>query len=220
MVINWVLRSSRSAKTVKDLKVALRRFTSYRLERLWRPSAIPLGGRLSESHPCDAMYIDMEELGRELKHLGKAANGIKRELRKAVAESGESVTRAVKAEASWSTGTKRPDGKDGKKSGRTSIPAATSLGMSFTARGAGVVVKVNARKAPHARPLEFGNKGGGGGPTFRHPLFHSAKTKGPWVVQPTRPFFFPVAKAMTPLIEAKIQAAIDSVAIEAGFKGR
>lgn len=165
------------------------------------------------------LHIDMEELGRELKRLGKAANGIKRDLRRAVAESGEAVTRAVKTEAAWSTGTRRAKGQDGKVSGRTSIPAATSLGMSFTARGAAVVVKVNAKKAPHARPLEFGNKGGGG-PTFRHPVFHSASTKGPWAVQPTRPFFFTAARAMTPLIEAKIQAAIDSVAIEAGFKGR
>ena len=64
------------------------------------------------------LHIDMEELGRELKHLGKAANGIKRELRKAVAEAGAEVISAIRAEASWST----------------RIPGATTLAPSFGAR--------------------------------------------------------------------------------------
>ena len=179
------------------------------------------------------LHIDMEELGRELKHLGKAANGIKRELRKAVAEAGAEVISAIRAEASWST----------------RIPGATTLAPSFGARAVGVKIKVNSKKAPHARPLEMGTKdtfdegsvqrrlaNGSAknrreamkhmrrsealGRTLRHPVFHKTGEPGGFADMPLRPFFFAAAEAMTPRIEKKIQAAIDQVAIEAGFKGR
>ena len=92
------------------------------------------------------------------------------------------------------------------------------MAMSFGARTVGVRVRTNATKAPHARPLEFGSKGSPG--VNRHPVFVKKGEKGAWANQPTREFFFSAAKAMTPVVEQKIQAAIDTVAIEAGFKGR
>ena len=146
------------------------------------------------------LHVDMQELAREVRLVDKKfATALRSNMRKAVSESGSEITAAVRAEASWS---KR-------------IPGATSLATSFGAKKVGVQVKVNAKKAPHGRPLESGSKGNPN--TNRHPVFGK---KGRWVDQPTRPFFFAVAKAMTPRVEGKIQAAIDTVAIEAGFKGR
>ena len=171
---------------------------------------------------AEDLHIDMEELAREIRLVDKKfASAVKRNLRKAVTEAGAEVTAAVKARASWSKGTVRPDDKEGKSSGRTSIPAATSLAMSFGAEKVSVRVKVNAKKAPHARPLEFGTKGNPG--MNRHPVFvkkGQKVAKGRWVNQPTREFFFSAAEALTPTIERKIQTAIDTIAIDAGFKGR
>ena len=180
------------------------------------------------------LHVDMEEIAREMRLLEKnIAAHIRRNLRKAVTESGAEVTAAIKAEASWS---KR-------------IPGATSLAMSFGAQKVGVSVKVNAKKAPHARPFEFGNANGyseervqarvsSGGArnrraamkqmsqigdssrVLRHPVFHKKGEAGGFASMPTRPFFFAAAKAMTPVVERKIQTAIDTIAFEAGFKGR
>ena len=160
------------------------------------------------------LHVDMEELAREIRLVDKNfAAALRRNMRKAVAESGAAITGAVKARAAWSTGATSTA-----RNPHTSIPSATSLTTSFGVKKVGVQVKVNARKAPHARPLEQGN--GGGSSVLRHPVFHKAGEKGPWAEMPTRPFFFVAARAMTPVVEAKIQTAIDTVAFEAGFKGR
>ena len=149
------------------------------------------------------LHVDMEELAREIKLVDKKfATAVRSNLRKAVTESGAEVTAAIKAQSSWS---KR-------------IPGATSLAVSFGAQKVSVRVKTNAKQAPHARPLEFGSAGNPG--VNRHPVFVKKGQKGPRVNQPTREFFFSAAKAMTPLTERKIQTAIDTIAIEAGFKGR
>ena len=180
------------------------------------------------------LHVDMDELAREIKLVDKAfAAAVKRNLRKAVTESGAEITAAIRAEASWS---KR-------------IPGATSLAMSFGARTVGVRVRTNAKKAPHARPFEFGNANGynedrvqarvssgralnrraamkqmsrmgDSSRLLRHPVFHGKGEPGGFASMPTRPFFFAAVKATTPAVEMKIQAAIDMVAIEAGFKGR
>ena len=163
------------------------------------------------------LHVNMEEMAREMKLLEKSiAANIRRNLRKAVTESGAQITAAIKAEASWSKGSPHKG-----QPGRTSIPAATSLAMSFGAQKVTVQVKTSAKKAPHARPLEFGTKGNPG--ANRHPVFvkkGQPVAKGRWVNQPTREFFFSAAEAMTPAAERKIQTAIDAIAFEAGFKGR
>ena len=170
------------------------------------------------------LHVDMEELAREINLVDKQfAKAIKVRLNAAVNEAGKQLVDAVKAEASWSTGTPRPrkkgkGGGKGRASGRTSIPAATSMVVAFTAKTSIARIGVNSRKAPHARPLEFGSKNGSG--MNRHPVFHGIYEPGGWVNQPTRPFFFAAVKAKTPEIEAKIRSAIDLVAMDAGFKGR
>ena len=155
---------------------------------------------------AEDLHIDMEELAREIRLVDKKfATAVRSNLRKAVTEAGAEITAAIKAQASWS---KR-------------IPGATSLAMSFGAQKVSVRVKTNAKQAPHARPLEFGTAGNPG--VNRHPVFvkkGQPVAKGRWVNQPTREFFFSAAKAMTPVVERKIQTAIDTIAIDAGFKGR
>ena len=160
------------------------------------------------------LHVNMEEMAREMRLLEKSvAANIRRNLRKAVTESGAEITAAIKARASWSKGLPHKG-----QPGRTSIPAATSLAMSFGAQKVTVQVKTNAKKAPHARPLEFGTNGNPG--VNRHPVFAKKGRKVARVNQPTREFFFSAAAAMTPAAERKIQTAIDAIAFEAGFKGR
>jgi hypothetical protein len=81
------------------------------------------------------------------------------------------------------------------------IPGAISVQSKFGERSAGVFIRVDSHKAPHARPYEVGQ---GRGNTFRHPVFG-----GPaWVTQQTRPFFFVAAKAHRAEVVAAAQAAL------------
>ena len=71
----------------------------------------------------------------------KFGAAVKKELRAAVALSGVDLVSAIKAEASWSS----------------RIPGATSIATTFGAKRASIRVRVDKKKAPHARGLEFGN---------------------------------------------------------------
>ena len=185
------------------------------------------------------LHVDMEELAREIRLTDKAfAASLRKNIRKAVTESGAEMVAAVREKASWST----------------RIPAATSMQTLFAGKVVRVAVRVNAKKAPHARPYEMGNRndfseavaasggyrvvngrrvavdrtvykkalksGTGVSRSLRFPVFHKIGEPGGFGQVPTRPFFFAAAKEIDPVVETKIQAAIDTVAFEAGFKGR
>jgi prophage DNA circulation protein len=144
-------------------------------------------------------HVDLTQLSRELKETDKKfAAAMRKNIRAAVAESGAELLQAMREKASWS---KR-------------IPAATSIATAFSTRAASVRIKTDKKKAPHARPYEMGSKAGGGG-QLRHPVF-GRKT---WVVENTRPFFFAAVEAKTTEIDAKMQAAVDRIVTESGFKG-
>ena len=81
------------------------------------------------------------------------ANSIRKNLRAAIQAEGAGVLSAVKSAASWSTG-----GTSGKRNPHTSIPEATALSIRYNVKGASVRIQVNHTKAPHARPLELGNR--------------------------------------------------------------
>lgn len=72
----------------------------------------------------------------------KFAAGIRKNIREAVRLSGSDVLDQVRRNAGWSS----------------RIPAATDLQVRFNPKGASVRIQVDKRKAPHARPLELGNR--------------------------------------------------------------
>lgn len=89
----------------------------------------------------------------------------------------------------------------GRASWSSRIPGAITVQTKFGVNSAGVFIRVNSKKAPHARAYEGVDSKSG---TFRHPVFG-----GPvWVSQSTRPFFFPAAKAHRPQVVAAAQAAL------------
>jgi hypothetical protein len=85
----------------------------------------------------------LTDLSTQLKAVDRAfANGIRKNLRAGVADAGAQVVGRIKTESSWSS----------------RIPQAVTLSIRYRVNGASVRVQVDKRKAPHARPLEVGNK--------------------------------------------------------------
>lgn len=132
-----------------------------------------------DGHEITAFARQMENVPRELR----------RELRPHLRKAGERVVRSVRSNASWSS----------------RIPGATKVRVGFSggSRG-GVQVYVDKGRAPHARPLEFGNVGN----VNRHPVFGNTDI---WVDQPTRPFFMPAVRENESQVVQEVQSAIDSV---------
>lgn len=96
----------------------------------------------------------LTDLSTQMKTVDKDfSNLIKRNLRAGIREAGAGVLEQVKRNASWSSGTGGT-----KENGRSSIPSATKLSIRYNAKGASVRIIVDHKKAPHARPLELGNR--------------------------------------------------------------
>jgi hypothetical protein len=118
---------------------------------------------------------------------GKVPAELRKELRPRLRTSGEHLRADMRRRASYSS----------------RIPGAIGLTVRFSARGGGIRLNVNSRRAPHARVLERGNLGGRAD-TFRHPVFG----RDVWVTQATRPFFFPALKAGRAQIKDNIRGAV------------
>lgn len=91
------------------------------------------------------------------------------------------------------------------------IPGAVKVGVSFPAKGAKVVLRVDAKKAPHGRPIENNGRRG----AFRHPVFGDRNV---WVGQAAHPFFFPAVEGQQKKIVKEIEKVADQVARRAGFR--
>jgi hypothetical protein len=107
---------------------------------------------------------------------------LSRNIRKAADE----LTGEIKRRSAWSS----------------RIPRAVYLKTRYGARSSGVRIGINARLAPHARPLEFPNRGG----MVRHPVFGNREN---WVETSGRPFFFRAVKAKQDAVLGKVESAID-----------
>ena len=92
---------------------------------------------------------------------------IRKELNAKLRGVGGGIVSAAQSNASWST----------------RIPGAISLSVTSTRVG----VKVNRRRAPHARAYE----GITGGSQFRHPVFGNRNV---WITQTTRPSLAPAVR--------------------------
>lgn len=89
------------------------------------------------------VQADLTQLNQQLKEVDKKfAAAVKKNLRLAVSTAGSDLISAMRSEASWSS----------------RIPGATSMAVSFGAKKSSIRIKVDHKKAPHARPLELGNK--------------------------------------------------------------
>ena len=98
---------------------------------------------------------------------------LRKELNNEIKTIGDGIVSEAKRAASWST----------------RIPGAISLSVTTSRIG----VKVNRRRAPHARSYEGVRRAGFGSQSqFRHPVFGQQAV---WVSQPTRPFLAPAIRA-------------------------
>lgn len=136
------------------------------------------------------------ELVRDLRTL-EGGKPILAALRRNLRAAADPIKRQVQANASWSS----------------RIPAAVAIGTAFTAKRTGVFIKVNSKKAPHARAYEVGSQKSAFG-TLRHPVFADPgkdRTEWTWVSEQTRPFFF----TETAKYAAEVQQAAGEAVIEA-----
>jgi hypothetical protein len=176
------------------------------------------------------LSADLSKLTSELKGTDKKFSAaIRKRTRDALAAAGSSMLGDMRSRASWSS----------------RIPGAASVKTTFSATKSKVTVQVDAKKAPHARGLELGNadsfsehvlSSGAGdykkrgmtrrqaisaarrtGATAGRALRHPVWGKG-WSTMATRPFFFPAASAAGPETTRRMEAALDDIARDAGFK--
>jgi hypothetical protein len=132
-------------------------------------------------------------LVKDLKQL-EGGKGITAALRKNLKAAAGPIAADVKAGYGWSS----------------RIPGAVSVGTAFTAKRTGVFIKVNSKRAPHARPFENGGKPG----SFRHPVYG----RDTWVSQAARPTIFPRTQRRMPDVETAAGKAVEEAARAAGFR--
>jgi hypothetical protein len=175
----------------------------------------------------------LTDMSKQLKTVDRAfANAVRANLRKGVKAAGNGVVSKVKANASWSS----------------RIPGAVSLNIRYSIYSAAVKVQVDRKKAPHARPLELGNKNqysaasvptvvvngrkravsygtykkaraaGAFSRTLRHPVYHKVGQPGGFAEQPTRPFFMPAILDSGHDIDLVMERVVIQTARDAGFK--
>lgn len=137
--------------------------------------------------------VEVRQLVADLRGLA-AGKVITAALRRNLRKAAEPIRQQVQANAAWST----------------RIPAAVAIGTAFNKSSTGVFIRVNARKAPHARPFE--NSGLRG--VFRHPVFASDV----WVAQQSRPFFFNETDKHAFEVEVAVAEAVEIAAVSAGFR--
>lgn len=138
------------------------------------------------------LHVESRDLQRLFAQAKAAEGSLQVELRRGIREAAAPMVAAVKANASWSS----------------RIPSAVRAKPSFTARRAGVSIVVDAGRAPEARPLENGGKGG----NFRHPVYGNTRN---WVSQPARPFFFSAVERSA-AAEIAMRAVMARVAAKLG----
>lgn len=129
--------------------------------------------------------VDGSEIRAFSEQLRDVPQDLRKGFRRNIKAASTGLVRDIQANYSWSS----------------RIPGAVKTKVGFGARSAGVTVFVDRKKAPHARPLEFGNRSGAN----RHPVFGTDA----WVNQPTRPSFLPAVRDNERKAVDAVQDAID-----------
>jgi len=134
--------------------------------------------------------VDHYPITRLAAELGLVPIELRRELRPQLRAAAVHIVDDMKDRASYST----------------RIPNAIRMSVAFGSKTGGITIRVNSKKAPHARVLERGNDGSRTA-SFRHPVFGDTET---WVSQPTHPFFFPAIKTGRPELRKRISEAVSA----------
>jgi hypothetical protein len=153
--------------------------------------------------------VESPDLYKLVKDLDQVDKKIAREMKKEMRQAASPIVQRVRAEAA--TFSKR-------------IPPAVKASTRFTKKTTSVLITVNARQAPHARPINNDGKPG----FFTHPIpVKAASTrrgrlrqarKGDVVKQKARPFFYGPIVAADHDVEAAVQRAADRAMRQAGFR--
>lgn len=139
------------------------------------------------------MSLGREQLQELIKDLGEIPRAVQRELRPAFRQAAKPAVARIRQNASWSS----------------RIPAAVKVSTSF-GRTPGVMIRVDSKKAPHARPIEHDGQPG----MFRHPVYGNREV---WRDQPARPFFYRGVETTADQIRDAIGDVITDVAGRHGF---
>lgn len=133
------------------------------------------------------VLIDLREIPRD----------VRKDLRPALKKAGDAVLSDAKNRASWSS----------------RIPGSLRIAVLY-GRKAGVVIKANRKRAPHARAYEGIGARKGSATEFRHPVFGRDK----WVSQKTKPFLHPAAQAKRAEVRRAVEDVVVAAARRHGFK--
>lgn len=140
------------------------------------------------------MSVDRAQLEALIRDLGAIPPDMRRSMGPAVRKAAEPVLSQMKSNASWST----------------RIPGAISVTAGFGASISGVTFRVNAGRAPHARPIEHDGAAG----TFRHPVYGNREN---WVSQAARPFFYRAVQEKADEVVNSLADVVTEVAQRHGF---
>ncbi len=143
------------------------------------------------------MPVDYPGLRVLVGELGVLPTEIRRELRTGFRAAGQRALETARDNASWSS----------------RIPGAITMRVSTSGPSTGVALRVDAARAPHARPYEGLTRGGRS--TFRHPVFGTVES---WVAQATRPFLRPAVQSVRDDVVQAARDAVQSAARHAGFR--
>ncbi|SCL31954.1 hypothetical protein GA0070616_4363 [Micromonospora nigra] len=138
--------------------------------------------------------VGRDAFGRVVVDLRQIPRDVRRDLRPALKAVGERVAQDARGRASWSS----------------RIPRAIKVKVLYGRGAQGVVITVNRKKAPHARPYE----GITGSNVFRHPFFGN---RDRWYAQRTRPFLEPAAQAKRAAVREEIVKVVEAAARRHGF---
>lgn len=141
-----------------------------------------------------AIIVDARSLHAFAKQLAAIEPKLRVLLRREMVKAGGDAADAIRKQADWSS----------------RIPAAVRVKVSFAARGAGVSVVVDRKKAPEGRVLENRGKTG----KFRHPVHADpAKPRDQWhwVEQDAQPFF---EKGATDFERGEFQGQVEEIGAE------
>jgi hypothetical protein len=140
------------------------------------------------------MSVDRAQLEALIRDLGAIPPDVRREMAPIVRKAAEPVLSQMKANASWST----------------RIPGAIRVTGGFGASVTGVTFRVDAKRAPHARPYEHDGAEG----TFRHPVYGNREN---WVSQAARPFFYRAVQQGAEQVTNAVADGVMEVAQRHGF---
>lgn len=141
--------------------------------------------------------IDTRDMKAFTRALRKASPAVARDMRRHLREAGELVA-----------GEARKRAEEHSQSIASTIKVRTA--------GATVAVVAGGPDAPLAALYEIGNKGGGSGSTFRHPVY--GHNDQPWVEQPRFPFLAPSAAEKSAEVLDLVGETLDEAAKTISFE--